>query len=343
VRQTKEAFDAYDIWGAAEHLRSYMDTLTNWYVRRSRDRFFAEDTVAFDVLHTCLETVCRVAAPLLPLVTEEIWRGLTGGRSVHLTDWPDASGFPAETELVELMETTRTICSNGSALRKAHKLRVRQPLAGMTVVVPSGAKLAGTFEHIVEDELNLKAVTLLDAAEASPEQFGISQQLKVNARAAGPRLGKGVQAAIKAAKAGDWRVDDDGTVVAGATPLQEGEYELETVVAGDAAAGSRAVTVLPGGGFLVLDTELTPELEAEGTARDMVRTIQQARKDAALQVSDRIRTVVTADAATVAALEANQALVAGETLSAELELRVGEPSVSVHVVDAPVDAAAVQA
>jgi isoleucyl-tRNA synthetase len=338
VTDVQDAFDRYDVSGAAERLRSYMDTLTNWYVRRSRDRFFDEDTVAFDVLYTCLETVCRVAAPLLPLVAEEIWRGLTAGRSVHLTDWPDASLFPAEADLVARMETTRTICSNGSALRKAHQLRVRQPLAGMTVVVPGGDELAGTFERIVADELNLKSVTLLDAGQASAEQFGISQQLKVNARAAGPRLGKGVQAVIKAAKSGDWGTAEDGTVTAGGTALQEGEYELETVVAQDAAAGSRAVAVLPGGGFLVLDTELTPELEAEGTARDMVRAIQQARKDAALQVSDRIRTVVTADERTVAALEANRGLVAGETLSAELELRVGEPAVAVSVVGAPTGA-----
>ncbi|MFW3385248.1 UNVERIFIED_CONTAM: isoleucine--tRNA ligase [Kocuria sp. CPCC 205274] len=335
VTDVQDAFDRYDVSGAAERLRSYMDTLTNWYVRRSRDRFFDEDTVAFDVLYTCLETVCRVAAPLLPLVAEEIWRGLTAGRSVHLTDWPDASLFPAEAGLVARMETTRTICSNGSALRKAHQLRVRQPLAGMTVVVPGGDELAGTFERIVADELNLKSVTLIDAGQASAEQFGISQQLKVNARAAGPRLGKGVQAVIKAAKSGDWSTAEDGTVTAGGTALQEGEYELETVVAQDAAAGSRAVAVLPGGGFLVLDTELTPELEAEGTARDMVRAIQQARKDAALQVSDRIRTVVTADERTIAALEDNRGLVAGETLSAELELRVGEPAVAVSVVGAP--------
>lgn len=340
VTDVQDAFDRYDVSGAAERLRSYMDTLTNWYVRRSRDRFFNEDTVAFDVLYTCLETVCRVAAPLLPLVAEEIWRGLTAGRSVHLTDWPDASLFPAEADLVARMETTRTICSNGSALRKAHQLRVRQPLAGMTVVVPGGDELAGTFERIVADELNLKSVTLLDAGQASAEQFGISQQLKVNARAAGPRLGKGVQAVIKAAKSGDWSTAEDGTVTAGGTALQEGEYELETVVAQDAAAGSRAVAVLPGGGFLVLDTELTPELEAEGTARDMVRAIQQARKDAALQVSDRIRTVVTADERTVAALEANRGLVAGETLSAELELRVGEPAVAVSVLGAPTGASA---
>ncbi|NPB31572.1 class I tRNA ligase family protein, partial [Shigella sonnei] len=87
----------------------------NWYVRRSRQRFFDEDQDAFDVLFTCLEAVCRSAASLLPLVTEEIWRGLTGGRSVHLAEWPDAAVFPAKEDLVTRMESTRIICSAGSS------------------------------------------------------------------------------------------------------------------------------------------------------------------------------------------------------------------------------------
>ncbi|WP_423126042.1 isoleucine--tRNA ligase [Kocuria palustris] len=322
VREVERHLQDYDVWAAAEALRAHMELVTNWYVRRSRDRFFEEDREAFDVLWTVLETTVRMAAPLLPLVSEEIWRGLTGGRSVHLTDWPDADRFPRSAEderLVQLMETTRAVCSAGSSLRKAHGLRVRQPLAGMTVVVPDGQALAGTFESIVADELNLKSVELRDTASTSPADYGISQQLKVNARAAGPRLGKGVQAAIKAAKAGDWSTAEDGTVTAGGVELAEGEYELQTVVGEDAAAET-AVTVLPGGGFLVLDTALTPQLQAEGVARDMVRAVQQARKDAGLQVSDRIRTTITDTAEVVAAVQENRELVSGETLSVELEL-----------------------
>ncbi|MCT1603000.1 isoleucine--tRNA ligase [Kocuria sp. p3-SID1433] len=322
VREVQCQFLDYDIWGAAETLRSHMELVTNWYVRRSRDRFFEEDRAAFDVLWTVLEATTRMSAPLLPLISEEIWRGLTGGRSVHLTDWPDADQFPHSAEderLVQLMETTRAVCSAGSSLRKAHGLRVRQPLAGMTVVVPDGQALAGTFESIVADELNLKSVELRDTAGTSPSDYGISQQLKVNARAAGPRLGKGVQAVIKAAKAGEWSTAEDGTVSAGGVELAEGEYELQTVVGEDAAAQT-AVTVLPGGGFLVLDTALTPQLEAEGVARDMVRAVQQARKDAGLQVSDRIRTTITDTAEVIAAVQAHRELVSGETLSVELEL-----------------------
>ena len=233
------------------------------------------------------------------------------------------------------MERTRAICSAGSGLRKTHNLRVRQPLAGMTVAVPGAQALAGTFQEIVADELNLKSVTLVDADEVSAADYGISQELKVNARAAGPRLGKQVQQVIRATKAGDWFVSEDGGVVAGSVVLEEGEYELVTVVDDAAASSARAVTVLPGGGFLVLDTELTDELRAEGVARDMVRAIQQARKDAGLVVSDRIRTTVHADAATLAAVDAHRELVQGETLTRELELvEATDLDVTVAVVDA---------
>lgn len=330
LREVKAGLDAYEVSDACDALRTYMDTMTNWYVRRSRHRFFDEDTQALDVLYTCLEAFCRAAAPLMPLVSEEIWRGLTGGRSVHLTDYPDAapffSGFDSEQDaeaLVERMETVRRIASAGSSLRKGAKRRVRLPLRQLTVVVPDAAGLQGAFADIVRDELNLKSVGLLDASEVSAADFGISQQLAVNARAAGPRLGKQVQVAIKGAKSGDWSVAEDGTVTAGGIALQEGEYTLETTVGSpDDAASSqqeRAVTVIPGG-FLVLDTAVPADLAAEGTARDVVRAVQAARKDAGLEVSDRVRTVITGPAPVVAAVRAHQDLVAEETLTTELVL-----------------------
>ena len=132
----------YNIWTLSlktGELRQFTEALTNWYVRRSRSRFWEEDPDAIDTLHTVLEVTSRLAAPLLPLVTEVIWRGVTGERSVHLTDWPDASLFPAETALVARMETTRTICSNGSALRKAH------PGDARPLVYISFGSIAGTM------------------------------------------------------------------------------------------------------------------------------------------------------------------------------------------------------
>ncbi|MDF9750367.1 isoleucine--tRNA ligase [Arthrobacter sp. ES3-54] len=332
VRNMTAQLDSYDISGACDELRSYLDMLTNWYVRRSRQRFFDESVDAFDALYTALETVTRVAASLLPLVSEEIWRGLTGGRSVHLADWPDAGLFPANPGLVEAMDRVQQICSTGSSLRKAANLRVRLPLQELTVVAP-GADALGGFAAVVADELNLRSVRLLDAEAASPEEFGIEQKLVVNARAAGPRLGKNVQQAIKGSKSGDWSVSDAGVVTAGGLELELQEYTLETVVAEAAEGeGSRAAAVLPGGGFVVLNTEVTPELEAEGMARDMVRAIQQARKDAGLNVSDRISTSVTAKPDVVEALLANAELVKTETLTIELETLaadVKEPQVSV--------------
>ncbi|WP_430295357.1 isoleucine--tRNA ligase [Sinomonas sp. B1-1] len=335
VGSMQEHLDAYDISSACDDLRGYLDMMTNWYVRRSRQRFFDEDADAFDALYTALEAVCRVAAPLLPLVSEEIWRGLTGGRSVHLTDWPDAALFADDQALVETMDRTQAVCSAASSLRKAAKLRVRLPLKELTVVVPAAAALAGS-EAVIADELNLKSVRLLDAAEASEEEFGIERRLVVNARAAGPRLGKGVQQAIKGSKSGDWSVAEDGTVTAGGLALEPAEYTLETVVDPAKAGEHASVAMLPGGGFVVLDTEVTPELAAEGLARDLVRTVQQARKDADLEVGDRIRTSVTARHAVIEAAMAHSDLLKAETLTVDLELLTADvdPTAVVERVDA---------
>ncbi|WP_272496312.1 class I tRNA ligase family protein [Nocardioides sp. B-3] len=279
--------DNYEVAGACDSTRGFLDVLTNWYIRRSRERFWnSESTEAFDTLFTVLETVCRVTAPLMPLVTEEVWRGLTGERSVHLTDWPLVDELPADEGLVAAMDSIREVCSAGSALRKGASLRNRLPLASLTIVVADPDRLA-PFTSIVADELNVKEIRLLDVATDEAHAYGVKQSLTVNARAAGPRLGKDVQLAIKGSKSGDWSVAEDGTVTAGGLPLVEGEFSRETVAADTGA--DTATGVLPGGGFVVLDTALTPELEAEGVARDPVRSIQQARRDAGLDVSDRIR------------------------------------------------------
>ena len=340
IQQVTADMDSYDIWSACEHLRLYADALTNWYVRRSRERFFDEDPDAFDTLYTALVTVSKVAASLLPLTTEEIYRGLTGERSVHLADWPAAEDFADESELLSLMETVRAVCSTGSSLRKEKKIRVRQPLQSLTAAIANeqfaqletafGTKGADYFAKIVKDELNLREVILVNAQDANPADYGISQQLKVNARAVGPRLGKQVQTAIKASKSGDWTIADDGTVtvafdtIDGGLALVDGEYELVTVVASsDDGTEREAAAVLPGG-FLVLNIELTDELVAEGIARDTIRAIQQARKDAGLNVSDRINLTVSAPQETLEALRTHEELVTGETLAVSLDLTEGE-------------------
>ncbi|MCU1535746.1 MAG: Isoleucyl-tRNA synthetase, partial [Humibacillus sp.] len=312
VEQMTVALDSYAVAEACDATRSFLDVLTNWYIRRSRGRFFDEDTAAFATLHTVLETVCRVTAPLLPLTTEEVWQGLTGGRSVHLADWPATDSLPADDALVAAMDQVREVCSATSALRKAASLRNRLPLATLTVVVADPASLEG-FESIVSDEVNVKAVRLLGADSEEAAAYGVEQKLTVNARAAGPRLGREVQVAIKGSKSGDWSVAEDGTVTAGGLPLVEGEYALETV-AGSSDADT-AIGVLPGGGFVVLDTAVTPELAAEGLARDLVRAVQQARRDAGLEVSDRIALTVDGSEAVLAAALTHVDLITAETLT----------------------------
>ena len=330
VETMQAQLDAYEIAAACDTMRTFLDVLTNWYIRRSRDRFWDSDNAmsastqqAFDTLFTALEVLTRTVAPLLPLTTEEIWRGLTGGRSVHLQDWPDARTLPADPALVRAMDRAREVCSAALGLRKAGGLRARLPLARLTVVTDAPHTLSD-FSAIIADEVNVREVVLRDLAGASESDFGVSQRVTVNARAAGPRLGKAVQVAIKGAKTGDWSIAADGTVTSGGIALHEGEYAVETVVAAAADGAERAVTLLPGGGFVVLDTAVTPELAAEGVANDLIRAVQQARRDAGLHVSDRITLSVSAEGEVVAALEVHEARIAEATL-AERVVRV-EPA-----------------
>ena len=296
--------DAYDLFGACASVRTFLDVLTNWYIRRSRDRFWAGDADAFDTLYTALHVLTRLGAPLLPFVTEEIYRGLTGERSVHLTDWPDADALPADTELVAAMDRVRDVCSAALSIRKAQGLRVRLPLQSLTVAGPDADALA-PFADIVQDEVNVKQFEwTTDPAKAG------SFDLQLVPAALGPRLGAETQRVIRAVKAGDW-TEEAGVVTAGGVDLRDGEYALRLVAADDARSAA-----LPGNaGLVTLDTDVTAELEAEGQARDLVRTVQQARRDAGLHVSDRIRLRVRAAAATVGALEPFQAFVGDEVLA----------------------------
>ncbi|EIE99966.1 isoleucine--tRNA ligase [Saccharomonospora glauca] len=305
VTDVGNALDDYDIAGACSTVRDFLEVLTNWYVRRSRDRFWEGDRDAIDTLHTVLEVVCRTLAPLLPLTTEVVWRGLTGGRSVHLTDWPLVDELPADPALVTAMDHVRQVCSSALSLRKANKLRVRLPLAKLLVATEHADTLR-PFADIIRDEVNVKAVEFTTDVAA----YG-GFEVAVNARVAGPRLGRDVQKVIKAVKAGDWTTTADGTVVAAGIELREGEYERRLV-----AKDSGAAAELPGGtGLVLLDTEVTDDLAREGVARDLVRVVQQARRDAGLAVSDRITLTVDAPEEVTAAAKEHEAFLASETLA----------------------------
>jgi isoleucyl-tRNA synthetase len=347
VQTLTTSLDDLSVAAACDSTRSFLEVLSNWYIRRSRDRFWDGESEgarqAFDTLYTVLEVTTRAVAPLLPLVTEEIYRGLTGVRSVHLTDWPEASALPVDDSLVAAMDRVREVCSSASALRKAEQLRVRLPLSRLTVVSDDAVALQ-PFLDLVRQELNVREVELVELSAAGEGSYGVTQTLQVNARAAGPRLGRTVQQVIKASKSGDWSVGEDGTLTAGGIALLDGEYTMQTVVDGAATgpstgsgsgggsgpstgsgtgAGSgsgRAVAMLPGAGFVILDTTVTPELAAEGLARDVVRVVQQGRREAGLDVSDRIRLTLGAADDVTAALRAHAELISSETLASELVL-----------------------
>jgi isoleucyl-tRNA synthetase len=309
VLDIERQLDEYAIAGACQTLRDYLELLTNWYIRRSRARFWEGSAEALDTLWTVLETVTRAAAPLLPMAAETIWRGLTGGASVHLEDWPDVADWPSDDALAETMDLTRSVCSAALSLRKARQLRVRLPLAALTVAHPSAPALTD-FADLIKDEVNVKDLVL----SAEPASLG-TLTLTVNPRALGPRLGKQVQDVIRAVKSGAWTSSDDVVVAAGVS-LEPGEYELKLT-----AADPDSTAALPGSdGLIALDTSVTPELAAEGVARDVVRVIQAARRDAGLEVSDRISLVVGCDDAVAAAVESFAPFVTAETLAVSLAL-----------------------
>ena len=296
VEGVQRCMDGYDLAGACQVVAGYLDALNNWYIRRSRERFWGETGPAdrqdaYDTLYTCLVTLCRAAAALLPLLTEKVYTGLTGERSVHLADWPDASKLPFDAALVAQMDRVRDACSVGLSLREGKKLRTRLPLPK---VVLAGADAAAMqpFVHLLQDELNVKGVSFASDLTA----FG-SFRLQIDAKTLGPKLGPKMKDVLAATKSGAWKLVGERAEIGGAV-LDKGEYVLQLVPKDGITAAALSTNDV----VLVLDTAVTPELEAEGVRNDFVRLVQQARKDAGLHVSDRIALQFEADDATAATL-----------------------------------------
>ena len=314
--------DAYDLPGAAAELHAFIDALNNWYIRRSRTRFWGESSRvqsaeggatgepdAFDTLYTVLRIFAAMAAPLLPMITEDIYSGLTGGDSVHLSDWPDPEMLPPDPDLVERMDAVRAAASAALRVREDAGVRVRLPLYSVSVA-GAGAERLEPYALLLAEEINVREVKLRD-------ELGelATHVLRPDGSVLGPRLGASVQDVFVAARAGDWSITAEGGVVAGGHELRDGEYQL-TLQPADPDASS----VLDEQQLVVtLDTTVTPELEAEGAARDLIRSVQQKRKDRNLDVTDRIRLRVRWSPAGLEAVRRHETLIAAAVLATDVE------------------------
>ncbi len=313
VEAVTSGLESYDATGAGRAIGAFVDDLSNWYVRRSRPRFFDGDPGAFACLRECLETVSLLLAPFTPFVADEIYAGVGGTEpSVHLCDWPAAG--QRDVELEEDMAVAREAVRMGLAARGGSKIKIRQPLRE-AVVVAAGRERAAIerLASVIADELNVKTVRLVEAAD----ELG-SYALKANYRSLGPRFGKSMPQAAAAIEA------LDAADVAAA--FREGRHVGVSVEGHDHELGPDDIQLVlqPLDGYQIeregthavaLDLTITEELRVEGLARDIVRAVQNTRKDAGLDVSDRIELSFRGDAGLLDVARQFEEYIAGETLA----------------------------
>lgn len=318
--------DAYDVTGAGRRIQAFLDDLSNWYVRRSRRRFWnpggrggADSIAAFHTLHECLVTTATLLAPLTPFVSEAIWSNLAAGRaerpdSVHLAEYPQVHESAVDPGLDGAMALARQVVELGRRIRTETKTRTRQPLPAAVVHLPDTSASLEPLLDTVAEELNVKRVHLA----ASVEAFG-RWRAKPDFKVLGPRLGQRVQAVAAALAA------DDGTLAARladgeAVEVAAGEGPAVTIGPDDVQLShdvSSGLGVASEGGVTVaLDLEITSELRREGVARELVRLIQDARKAAGLEVTDRIALGVETSGELAEALALHREEIAAETLAA---------------------------
>jgi isoleucyl-tRNA synthetase len=281
---TKE-LDQYDLSATCNELHDTIDSLTNWYIRLSRRRFSGkgeeEDRdAALQTLHDVLLTLSQVLAPFCPFVTDTMYLNLVSDDhgSVHLTDWPETRDLTAqEQDLLAKTRTLRGIVSLGMSLRSEKKIKVRQPLQSATFALPPGITLREEDRALLKQELNVKDVTAL----SDPGELGQAIAL-VDARKVGPRLGKRVQEIINAGKNGDFQEQKDGSVLIMEETMSPDEVSIQY-------RGKEGQDVAADHGIVVsLDTEITDTLLLEGQSRDLIRAIQQLRKESGLEFTDHI-------------------------------------------------------
>ncbi len=308
IARVSDAFETYDLQKGARAIVDFMDDLTNWYVRRSRRRFWEsgmgdDKRAAYETLYRVLVDLSKVLAPYAPFLSEHVFRTLTGRESVHLECFPEFERTAVSQGLLSDMKRAKNLVALGLAARSRAKIRVRQPLSRLVI----GESLDAYYLDILKEELNVKEVVVEDMAKVA------RKICRPNARAIGPRLGKSVQEVIVAAKSGNFTELEGGKIQVGSHVLEPGEFEIayEPMNTG----GASELVIESGYGTVVaLDTTVTDELRLEGVARDLVRVIQDSRKEAGYAVSDRIRLSLSGGAAE-AVLAKHADYVAGETLA----------------------------
>ncbi|MBE6451663.1 MAG: isoleucine--tRNA ligase [Alphaproteobacteria bacterium] len=304
----KQGLETYDVSMATGEATLFMEVLNNWYIRRTRERFWEGDEQAFDTLYTVLLNLSKILAPLMPFVSEYMFKTLTDEESVHLTDFPTLSEVDFDAKLVDEMDFLQELCSAGKFIREEKNLRNRLPLASLTLV---GADLSADYQEIVKDELNVKEVKFDNNLSAYADK-----KLYLYTPLLGKTLGKEMGAVMGAYKQGNWQLNDDGTLnIAGQTlssDLFEVRLDMKQGVAGRSFAQNKAL--------ISLDTNLTDELKREGMARDFVRMVQTLRKDKDFDISDRIELSWNTDDAELSlALSENQKYIAEQVLAVKID------------------------
>jgi isoleucyl-tRNA synthetase len=322
-----ERLDAYDATSAGRAIAALVDDLSNWYVRRSRRRFWDGDPAAFATLRECLLIVAKLLAPFCPFVADEIYDNLDGElASVHLCDFPTGAALPArDAELEAAMATARETVRLGLGARAQAKIKLRQPLAEAVVVADGGERAAvERLGEIVRDELNVRRVRFVAAAEELGEY-----QVKANYRTLGPLFGREMPLAAEAIAALDPRAvaaavlagaeggggpggtgDGIGISVGGREHTLSADDLLLSMKAPDGYSVERE-----GSHAVALDLSIDESLLREGRSREIVHAVQNARKTAGLAVEDRIELLVAGDPQLIAAAREHERYVSGETLA----------------------------
>jgi isoleucyl-tRNA synthetase len=330
-----EAMERFDTQRAGALLSSYVDDLSNWYVRRSRRRFWAGDSSALATLHECLYVVTLLMAPLVPFITERVWQdvfrptaGDSGGlpESVHLAAWPEVDGSLVDDDLGTQMSLARRLVELGRAARADAKVRTRQPLSRALVGSAAWSRLDEEMRREVAEELNVEVLEPLSAAGADL----VDHSAKGNFRALGKRFGKQTPVVAAAIATADAAALSASLAADGRAVLQVDGEDVEVlpdevIVAERPREGWSVVNEQ--GETVALDLELTPALLRAGVAREVVRLVQEARKSSGFDVSDRITLVWSAEGDTAEALQEFGALVAEEVLATDMrEGDVPDPS-----------------